>query len=54
MKEHEKEQKLRLRGLRREIQFGLDSGPPIEISNLRIFMDECADEVRNELPTKRR
>ena len=54
MKEHEKEHELRIRSLRREIQFGLDSGPPIEISDLRIFMDECVDEVRKELPTKRR
>lgn len=54
MKEHEKEHELRIRSLRREIQFGLDSGLPIELSDLGIFIDECSDEVRKELPAKRR
>jgi len=52
MAREEEERKLRLQRLRSEIQMGLDSGDPVEISNLDKFMDECADETRNELRQK--
>jgi len=52
MAREEEERKLRLQRLRREIQLGLDSGTPVEISNLDKFMDECADEARKELRKK--
>ena len=52
MAREEEERDLRLRRLRREIQVGLDSGPPIAVSDLATFMDQCAKEVRRELRPK--
>lgn len=52
MAREEEERDLRLQRLRHEIQVGLDSGAPREISDLDAFMDECADEARKELTKK--
>ena len=52
MAREEEERDLRLRRLRKEIQLGLDSGAPVEISDLDTFMDQCAKEARQELRQK--
>ncbi len=52
MAREEEERELRLLRLRQEIQLGLDSGAPVEISNLETFMDECADDARKDFRVK--
>lgn len=52
MAREEEERELRLLRLRREIQLGLDSGTPVEISNLETFTDECADDARKDFRVK--
>jgi len=34
--------------LRQEIQLGLDSGAPVEVTDLDALMDECLDEALSE------
>lgn len=53
MAREEEERELRLLRLRQEIQLGLDSGVPAEMSNVDAFMDECAGDVLRELREKR-
>ena len=48
MAKEREERELRLVRLRQEIQLGLDSGSPVEVTDLDAFMEECLDEVLSE------
>ncbi|MBL8000176.1 MAG: type II toxin-antitoxin system ParD family antitoxin [Candidatus Kapabacteria bacterium] len=52
MAKEEEERDLRLQRLKAEIQLGLDSGAPREISDIDAFLDGCATEARKELREK--
>jgi antitoxin ParD1/3/4 len=48
MAKEREERELRLVRLRQEIQLGLDSGAPVEVTDLDALMDECLDEALSE------
>ena len=48
MAKEREERGLRLVRLRQEIQRGLDSGAPVEVTGLDAFMDECLDKALSE------
>jgi putative addiction module CopG family antidote len=45
------ERALRIARLCQEVQLGLDSGSPKKISDIDLFLEECADEALKDLPT---
>ncbi len=51
MAQQQEERDLRLARLRQEIQTGLDSGDPVEITDLDAFMEECHDDALSQVRT---
>ena len=48
----QRERAAQLELLRREIQNGLDSGAPVEIKEIKSFVDQCAEEALDDLSRK--